>query len=83
MGLLIEILAFPLLGPLRGLTFIAEKVKEMVDAELAPGEDQLRGQLFELELRRELEDLSEGEYLAEESALLERLDLLQEEREAA
>lgn len=83
MGLLIEILASPLLGPLRGLTFIAEEVKEMVDAELVPGEDQLRGQLFELELRRELEDLSEEEYLAEESALLERLELLREEKEAA
>lgn len=80
MGLL-KLLALPVLGPLQGLKWIAEKVAEQADRELYD-EDAVRGQLMELESRCELEEMGEAEYLAVEEALLARLEAIQE-RQAA
>ena len=80
MGLL-ELLTLPILGPIRGVMWIAEKVAEQADRELY-NEDALRGQLMELELRFDLGEISEEEYLTAEEVLLERLKVIRE-RQAA
>ena len=45
-------------------------------------EDKVRGQLMELEVRYDLGEISEEEYMAAEEALLERLRVIRE-RQAA
>jgi len=81
MGFLIDLLTFPVMGPIKGVVWIAEKVAEQADMEMYD-EDKVRGQLMELELRYDMEEISEEEYLATEEALLERLRVIRE-RQAA
>jgi hypothetical protein len=81
MGLLLDLLAFPLMGPVKGLVWVAEKVAEQAENELYNA-DRVRGQLMELELRLDLGEITEEEYLEAEEFLLERLRIIQERRSA-
>jgi hypothetical protein len=81
MGFLIDLLTLPMMGPLKGVIWIAEKVAEQADREMYDG-DKVQGQLIELELRYDLGEISEEEYMAAEEALLERLRVIRE-RQAA
>ena len=81
MGFLIDLLTFPVMGPIKGVVWIAEKVAEEADKKLYD-EDTVRGQLMELELRYDLGEISEDEYLVAEEALLARLKVSRE-RQAA
>ncbi len=76
MGLL-DLLAFPLLGPIKGVTWIAEKIVEQADKELY-SEDAVRGKLLELELHYDLGEIEEKEFLEIEETLL---GLLREARD--
>jgi len=77
MGFLVDLLAFPVMGPVKGLMWIAEKVAEQADNEIyKPG--KIRGQLMELELRLDLGEITEEAYLEVEEILLERLRVVQE-----
>ena len=79
MGLLSDVLLLPVTGPVRGLRFIAEQVKEQVDAERDPVRraEQVQAELIRLSVRRDLGQISEDEYAAQEAALLEPLNALQ------
>lgn len=77
MGFLVDLLTFPVLGPIKGVIWIAEKVDEQVEKELYD-EDKVRGQLMELELRLDLGEISEEEYLEAEEVLLDRLKVIRE-----
>jgi hypothetical protein len=81
MGLLSELLLLPITGPVRGLRFIAEQVKEQVDAELDPARraEQVQAELIRLSVRHDLGQISADEYAAQEAALLEQLNALQAE----
>ena len=81
MGLLTDVLLLPITGPIRGLQFIAEQVKDQVDAELDPARRaaQVQAELLRLSVRRDLGQISEDEYAAQEAALLEQLNALQAE----
>jgi hypothetical protein len=81
MGILVNLLTLPVSGPIQGVIWIAEKVNEQVERELYD-EGAVRGQLMELELRFDLGEISEEEYLEAEEALLERLRVIRE-RQAA
>ena len=81
MGFLTNLLTFPVMGPIKGVMWIAEKVDEQVEKELYD-EDAVRGKLMELELRYDLEEISEEEYLEAEEVLLARLRVIRE-RQAA
>lgn len=81
MDLLLKLLTLPISGPIEGMVWIAKKVAEQADNELYDAE-KVHGQLMELELRYDLEEISEEEYLATEQILLERLRIGQE-RQAA
>jgi hypothetical protein len=70
-----------LLWPVEGITWIAQKVAEQVDRELY-SEEAVRGKLTEMELRYDLGEISEEEYLAAEEVLLERLKVIRERRAA-
>src|SRR5918912_3652162 len=81
MGLLSDVLLLPITGPVRGLRFIAEQVKEQVDAERDPvrRSEQVQAELIRLSVRRDQGQISEDEYAAQEAALLEQLNALQAE----
>lgn len=81
MSFLIKLLTLPVTGPLKGVVWIAEQVAEQAERELYDGE-KVRGQLLELELRYDLGEISEEEYLAAEEVLLARLKVIRE-RQAA
>ena len=69
MGILLDILAFPLMGPIKGVTWIAEKMVEQAEKELY-SEDAIRGKLLELELRFDMGEIAEKDYEALEETLL-------------
>jgi hypothetical protein len=79
LGLLSDLLLLPVMGPVRGLRFIAEQVKEEVDAELDPGRraEQVQAELIRLSVQRDLGQISDDNYVAREAALLEQLNALQ------
>jgi hypothetical protein len=81
MGFLFNLLALPVMGPVKGLTWIAGKVNEQVEKELYSA-DAVRGKLIELELRLDMGEITEDEYLEAEEALLAQLRVIRE-REAA
>jgi hypothetical protein len=78
MGLLSDVLLLPVTGPARGLRFIAEQVKEQVDAEWDPRRraEQVQAELMCLSVRRDLGQISADEYAAQEAALLAQLNAL-------
>ena len=77
MGLLFDILAFPLMGPIKGVTWIAEKIVEQADKELY-SEDAIRGKLLELELRFDMGEIAEKDYNEQEETLLKLLRIARE-----
>ncbi len=79
MSLLIKLLISPVLAPIRGTIWIAEKMAEQAENELYD-EDAVRGGLVELELRYDLGEIGEEEYLAAEDELLARLKVIRERR---
>jgi hypothetical protein len=83
LGLLSDLLLLPVMGPVRGLRFIAEQVKEEVDAELDPARraEQVQAELIRLSVQRDLGQISEDDYVAREAALLEELNALQADTE--
>ncbi|MEI6422261.1 MAG: gas vesicle protein GvpG [Lentisphaerota bacterium] len=71
-----------LLSPLKGLVWLAEKVDEVAQKELYD-KDTLKAKLMELQLRFELDEITEAEYTRQEAELLERLNIDMEEDESA
>ena len=83
MGLLGTLLALPLLpltGPIKGTLFIAEKLAERAETELYD-QDKVRAQLMELELRYDMGEIMEDQYLAAEKELLDMLKTIRKRQE--
>jgi hypothetical protein len=77
MGILSKLLLLPVTGPLDGTMWIAEKLLEQAEAEIYD-EGKVRAKLMELELRLDLGEIDEEEYMAAEEFLLERLREIRE-----
>jgi hypothetical protein len=75
MFLIDDILLAPLLGPLKGIVWLGRKINDVVENEFY-NEDHIREELMELQMRFELDEITEEEYGGRETALLERLDVL-------
>jgi len=78
-GFVFDVLTAPVLGPMRGLVWLAKKIKEQAEDELLD-EDRVRGELLELQMRLEMDEMTEEEYDAQEKALLEQLSAIREEK---
>jgi len=61
-----------LLAPVNGFKFILSQIQQMADRELND-ETVIKEQLLELQMRLELEEVSEEEYAAAEAELFARL----------
>lgn len=81
MGVLMTLLTLPVLGPLRSLAWIAARVDEQARRELYDP-DTVRRELEELELRRDLGEIDEGEHAVAEEKLLARLVAIREHEAA-
>jgi len=66
-----------LLSPLTGLKFILSQIEKVVDRELND-ETVIKEQLLELQMRLELDEISEDEYRAHEQELFARLRAIKE-----
>ena len=69
-----------LLAPLKGVIWVAEKVKQIAEQELYD-EGRIKERLMELQLKLELDEISEEEYKKQEEELLERLDVIRKSKE--
>lgn len=79
MGLITGILTLPL-APVRGVTWVAEKVAEQAELELYD-ENRILRELIELEAARDREEISEEQFDLYADQLLERLQVGRELRE--
>ncbi len=69
-----------LLAPLKGLIWIGEKINEVSEKEFSD-EGLIKERLMELQLKFELDEISEEEYNKQEKELLERLDAIRKAKE--
>lgn len=69
-----------LLAPLKGVIWIGEKINEVAEKEVSD-EGRIKEKLMELQLKFELDEISEEEYNKQEKELLERLDAIRKAKE--
>jgi hypothetical protein len=71
-GILSKVLFFPITGPVAGIRWSLGKVQAVVEEELTD-DTSVKQELMELQMRLELEEISEEEYVEHEKALMVRL----------
>jgi len=69
-----------LLAPLKGVVWLGKKINEVVEKELFD-EGCIKERLMELQLKFELNEISEEEYNRQEKELLGRLDAIRKAKE--
>ena len=72
MGLLSNLLFFPITGPVAGIKWSLRKVAQVVDEELTD-DSSIRRELMELQMQLELGDIDDPEYVRREAELMARL----------
>jgi hypothetical protein len=71
-GLLTNLLLFPISGPVAGIKWSLRKVAQVVDEELTD-DSSIKQELMELQMQLELGDITDDEYVAREADLMQRL----------
>ena len=69
-----------LLAPLKGVIFIAEKINEVIQKETSD-EGAIKERLMSLQLKFEMDEISEEEYDEREDELLKLLENIREEKQ--
>src|SRR3954465_12754350 len=72
MGLISNILFFPITGPVAGIKWSLRKVAQVVDEELTD-DAPVKQELMELQMQLELGDITDAEYVEREAVLMQRL----------
>jgi hypothetical protein len=72
MGLLSKVLFFPIAGPVAGIRWSLNKVVQVAEEELTD-DAPIKQELMELQMKLELGDIDDAEYVAQESVLMQRL----------
>ena len=72
MGLLSKVLLFPVSGPVAGIRWSLGQVQKVVEEELTDDEPVKR-ELMELQMKLELGDIDDDEYVRREAELMGRL----------
>jgi hypothetical protein len=78
-GLISDILLAPITGPVHGLKFVLNAIRENAEAESHGDEQSLREELVALNMRLELGEVSEEDFQAQEAAVLEKLKAIRAE----
>lgn len=74
MGLLTSLLTLPVSGPVHGLQFLLEQIREQALAELMT-EEQIQTRMIEASMQHQAGQMSDEEYREIEDHLLEQLNL--------
>jgi hypothetical protein len=69
-----------LLAPLKSVIWLGKKINEVVEREVSD-EGRIKERLMELQLRFELDEITEDEYNKQEKELLARLDAIRRAKE--
>ena len=69
-----------LLAPLKGVVWLGKKINDIVEKEVSD-EGRIKERLMELQMRFELDEISEEEYNRQEKELLARLDAIRKTKE--
>lgn len=80
MGLLTNVLFFPVTGPVFGIRWTLGKIQRVVEEELTD-DSTIKNELMELQMQLELGDIDDAEYVAREAGLMRRLREVREWRE--
>lgn len=80
MGLISNILFFPVTGPVAGIKWALGKVQAVVEDELTD-DSSVKEELMELQMQLELGDIDDAEFVRREAALMQRLREVREWRE--
>ena len=72
MGLLSNLLFFPVTGPVAGIRWSLRKVQQIVEEELTD-DSSVKQELMELQMRLELGEIDDAEYVSREADLMSRL----------
>jgi hypothetical protein len=80
MGLLTNILLSPFLGPIWGTRWTLEKVDRVVREELTD-DTPIKEELMELQIKLEMGEIDDAEYLRREAEVMQRLREVREWRE--
>jgi gas vesicle protein GvpG len=80
MGLLSTLVFWPVTGPVSGIKWTLGKVQRVVEDELVD-DTPVKQSLMELQMRLELGDIDDDEYLVEEMKLMQQLRDIREWRE--
>ena len=78
--LLDDILLFPLTGPISGIKWVMRTIQKMADEELL-NDQPWKERLIELQMRLELGEISEEDYVVEEAAVFQALRDIRARRE--
>lgn len=78
MGILFDILAFPVMGPMKGVKWLAEKVDDVV-SQTVSNKAKIKEDLLELQMNLEMGKMTEEEFQQREKELLENLDRIDKE----
>ena len=69
-----------LMAPIKGIIFLAEKINEVVEKETSD-EGSIKERLMDLQLKFEMDEISEVEYDQKEDDLLKLLENIREEKQ--
>jgi len=72
-SLLLDILGAPLLGPVKGVKWVAEKIAEVADQNVTDRSKQ-QAELIEAQMLLEMGEIDEEEFTRREDAILKRVD---------
>ena len=81
MGLLSNLLFFPITGPVAGIKWTLGKVQQVAEEQLTD-DTGVKQELMELQMQLELGDITDEEYTEREAALMSRLREIRSWREA-
>ncbi|MDQ6718693.1 MAG: gas vesicle protein GvpG [Gemmatimonadota bacterium] len=80
MGILTNILLAPFLGPINGTKWTLDKVERAVREELTD-DSSVKNEFMELQMKVELGEIDDEEYLRQEAGIMRRLREVREWRE--
>ena len=80
MGLISNLLFFPVTGPVAGIRWVLGKVQTVAEDELTD-DSSVKQELMELQMLLELGDIDDAEYVRREAVLMQRLREVREWRE--
>ena len=75
LGILFDLLTFPVSYPIKGLKFVAAQLQKQIDQEMFSPE-KVEHELLELQMLHEIGEIPDEEFTRRENELLDRLDEL-------